>query len=214
MPAQTPAQVKKYLLSSPTHAGALKLLQSPGASDPAPHNDTGTAQSKQQALWAKILADNNVGASWPTALELLGLFTENDNVSGDWHSDLFPPGRQKLIHSVGAAALFSWRPSSVRHGYTGLFATGAQYGLLRAASAIEPSTSWWTGEKSMAPGFSLKFFRDDVESANTVALWSLSTTPSFNFFEHDGFMNHVGAANLSVVEQVSVCARARVILRP
>lgn len=40
------------------------------------------------ALWAKIVADNNVGASWPTTFELLGLFTEDDHVSGDWHSDL------------------------------------------------------------------------------------------------------------------------------
>jgi len=108
----------------------------------------------------------------------------------------------KLIHSVGAAALFSFRPSATKHSYTVLFASGAPYGLVRAASAVEPTTSWWSGDQSMAPGLSLKFFRDGVESANTLALWSLQTTPSFNFFEHTGFMNHVGAANLSAVEQL------------
>jgi len=182
------------LAKNPSHG----LLNSIGS---APQPQKGSATSKQQALWSKILADNNVGGSWPTTFELLGLFTENDNVSGNWHSDLFPPNRMKLIHSVGAAALISWRPASSMIPYTGIFATGA-IGLVRAASATEPSTDWFTGAKSMTPGLSLKFFRDNVESSNVLALWSLNGMNSFNFFRDGGFMNHVGAGNLSFTEQL------------
>lgn len=120
----------------------------------------------------------------------------------DWHSDFFPPNRMKLIHSVGAVALASFRPTGVSHPYTGLFASGAKHGLIRAASATEPSTSWFTGTPSMTPGYSFKFFRDNVESANFLALWALQSTPSFNFYKHSGFCNHVGSANLSTSEQL------------
>jgi len=72
----TPSQIKKFLLNSPTHAAALTGKPGIASSDPSPWNQTGTAYSKQQALWNRIVADNNVGASWPGTLELLGLFTE------------------------------------------------------------------------------------------------------------------------------------------
>lgn len=52
----------------------------------------------------------------------------------------------------------------------------------------------------MTPGFSLKFFRDNTESANFVALHTLQAQSSYNFFEAPGFANHVGSGGLSFAE--------------
>eukprot|EP00455_Lapot_gusevi_P002682 TRINITY_DN110_c0_g1_i8.p2 TRINITY_DN110_c0_g1~~TRINITY_DN110_c0_g1_i8.p2 ORF type:complete len:268 (+),score=124.44 TRINITY_DN110_c0_g1_i8:274-1077(+) len=100
-----------------------------------------------------------------------------------------PSGRQKLIHSVGAIAQAKFVWSGHNYGYTGLFNQtfgSATYGLVRASSAAQPSGT------HMAPGLSFKFFRDNVPSANFMAMYQLDGQESLNFFLNP-LCNHVAA---------------------
>lgn len=68
----------------------------------------------------------------------------------------------KPIHAVGMMAKVELIVDS-KHPFTGIFKSGAKNGLGRIASAwkVEPA-------KPNAPGISLKFLRDGVDSANSV----------------------------------------------
>jgi len=92
--------------------------------------------------------------------------------------------RKKLIHSVGSIAEVYF-VSNNKHKYTGIL-KGSDNALLRWSIAKKPSAS----PPNMAPGIAIKFFRDNVESANIFAMYSLSGAESFNPFEHD-LTNHV-----------------------
>lgn len=140
------------------------------------------ARDKQAMSWAMIMGEAGASSKFPSALELLGLFKESVRVSFDRHSDAFPAGRKKFIHSVGATAKVSF-VSNGKHKYTGLF-KGASSGLLRLSAAKQPT------EDNIAPGFGLKFFRNGTESANLVAMPSLTGQSSFDIFEND-YNNHV-----------------------
>ena len=145
---------------------------------------TSTAETKFQAVWAAI-TKSSTPATWFDTSALLGLFIESMEVSfekGDW----LPEDRKKLIHSVGEVAPVEWQPRP--NDYSGLFESGAKYGIIRLSSAKKPSFQ----EKSwdFTPGFGLKLFRDGVHSGNTVAMYSLDGQPSANFFANR-FRNHV-----------------------
>ena len=99
---------------------------------------------------------------------------------------LFGARRTKYIHSVGVVGKCSF-VSNGSHPFTGIF-EGADYGLCRLSSAAQPSAS-----QPLAPGLSVKFLKDGIESADTVALWSVNGTPGdWNFFLKDVF-NHIVA---------------------
>jgi len=93
--------------------------------------------------------------------------------------------RTKYIHSVGTVGKVKF-VSNGKHPFTGVW-EGAQHGLIRCSSAVEPVDY-------IAPGFGLKFLRDGIDSADLVALYSVNGTPGdWNFFEKD-FSNHIPAA--------------------
>lgn len=87
--------------------------------------------------------------------------------------------RTKYIHSVGATGKVKF-VSSGSHPYTGIF-EGADHGIVRLSSAAEPTAD---GKQPLAPGLGLKFLRDNVDSANLVAMWSVNGNPAgdWNFF--------------------------------
>ena len=117
-----------------------------------------------------------------------------------WVGDTFENGwtgvRNKYIHSVGSVATIKYVPTENSEGYTGIFATGADHGLIRLSAAKQPdeSKSAHSAEKAFdnfVPGFGLKFFRDGVASGNLVAMFGVNGADSWNFFKKD-FSNHIG----------------------
>lgn len=120
---------------------------------------------------------------------------------GDTFEDSFLLGpRKKLIHSVGSVAKVKFAPVENNEGYTGIF-EGADYGYLRLSLAKEPDTTKKTAAEAIenfAPGFGLKFLRDNRPSASMVAMYSVDGQDSWNFFKND-FSNHIGPAQTSAL---------------
>jgi len=132
--------------------------------------------TKLSIIWSYILADNNQPGSWYGTLDMIALLLRSDWVTGHVYSDILPDGRKKLIHTVGviAKAKFVWVNGIP---YTGMF-KGANNVLLRASTALAAETD------HMAPGISIKAFRDGYPSANLIAMYELNGQKSLNFFEN------------------------------
>jgi hypothetical protein len=92
--------------------------------------------------------------------------------------------RAKLIHSQGVVAKVKLDVTNGDSPFTGLFKSGADYGLIRLSLAGKASTT------HMTPGFGLKFLRDGIDSANLVAMYRLAGQDNLNFFAND-FSNHI-----------------------
>jgi len=93
--------------------------------------------------------------------------------------------RTKYIHNVGATGKVRF-VSSGDHPYTGIFAFGADQGIIRLSFAVQPYA-----DGSIAPGMGLKFLRDGIDSANLVSSWSVNVQPGYwNFFSND-FFTHI-----------------------
>ncbi|CDW78959.1 UNKNOWN [Stylonychia lemnae] len=157
-----------------------------------------SAQDKQKALWAEITS-NDTPYGWYNALELGGLFVESMSTSLHWVGDTFEDGwlgvRDKYIHSVGSVATVKYTPVDNNEGYTGIFKSGADHGLIRLSIAKQPdqSESKHSAEAALdnfTPGFGLKFLRNNVPSGNLVAMYSVNGAKSWNFFRMD-FTNHI-----------------------
>jgi hypothetical protein len=154
-------------------------------------------------VFGQITADRSPGPwpaafGWPISSTLPGLFLESMKTSVELVSDEMPKDRSKLIHSVGGAASvkFVWEPNE----YTGLF-QGSDYGLLRAASATEPSEGQGKAaiDSQFVPGIGIKMLRDGVPSGNVVFLHKLTPQDSWNFFKYP-VSNHLSANGLGVAE--------------
>ena len=76
--------------------------------------------------------------------------------------------------------------------FTGLFESGADYGLIRLSLASKPSST------HMTPGFGLKFLRDGIDSANLVAMYRVAGQDNWNFFAND-FSNHIPGETASTL---------------
>ena len=117
-----------------------------------------------------------------------------------WVGDTFENGwlgvRDKYIHSVGNVAKVKYTPVANNEGYTGIFASGADHGLIRLSAAKQYDTTKTTAAEALdnfTPGFGLKFLRDAVPSGNLVAMYGVNGADSWNFFKMD-FSNHIGSA--------------------
>eukprot|EP01004_Peranema_trichophorum_P004736 NODE_3637_length_1315_cov_36.601510_g3182_i0.p1 GENE.NODE_3637_length_1315_cov_36.601510_g3182_i0~~NODE_3637_length_1315_cov_36.601510_g3182_i0.p1 ORF type:complete len:410 (+),score=64.31 NODE_3637_length_1315_cov_36.601510_g3182_i0:37-1230(+) len=141
------------------------------------------AQVKQSIVWEQVIADQT-GGSYPSTLELAGIFTESVKTTFDDDWDFMPAGRRKYIHSVGSVGLVKFIPTPDTP-YTGVFSSGASYGLIRMSSAQLPTEN----PPLITPGFGIKFFRSGVRSANFMAMPSLDGQTDFNFFAKN-FTNH------------------------
>lgn len=108
--------------------------------------------------------------------------------------DEFPAGRVKYIHSVGNVGQVEFVPQGTNE-YTGVF-KGAKYGLLRFSVAKKPDETKKSAQEAnenFTPGFGLKFFRNGIPSANTIAMYGVNGVPTWNFFTYP-FSNHIGSA--------------------
>ena len=128
-------------------------------------SNAGYAKDKHSDLWSKISADKTP-SKFPSPYGILLISMEK---SFDTASDVMPSGRAKFIHSVGATCKVKFVHKGGK--YTGIF-QGADHGLIRLSSAAEPSSS-----QPLAPGMSLKFLRDGVDSANLVSMFSVNGQP-------------------------------------
>lgn len=78
--------------------------------------------------------------------------------------------RQKIIHSVGTVAKVKLTDIvDGSHPFTGAFKSGTDYGLARISFAGKPDPKI----KYTTPGMALKFFRDGIQSASLVAMFSV-----------------------------------------
>ncbi|KAJ3410700.1 hypothetical protein HDV05_003472 [Chytridiales sp. JEL 0842] len=142
-----------------------------------------TATQQMDNAWSKISAAAGRSQSWP-AFATVRLLAADVKPSLQFVSDEMPNGRDKLIHSVGvvAKASFVAQPGSP---YTGLF-QGSDKAILRLSLATDPSG----GRGETTPGGGIKFFRDNMPSANFVFMHNTVAQSTANFFERD-FSTHV-----------------------
>jgi len=161
----------------------------------SPHYLALSAQQKNEIIRSNIEQDTQP-AVWPSPLQLPGLFMEKMcptfRTAGDsmpWEEgSLFSSGhtRMKYIHSVGVVGQVELRPVQGQL-YTGILA-GASRGWIRLSLAQEPNQA----ELKTLPGMGLKFLRDGRDSANLVAMYSLSGQQSWNFFKNN-FTTRIGS---------------------
>jgi len=105
---------------------------------------------------------------------------------------------------VGTVGRVEWR-SVGSHNYTGVF-KGATHGIARLSLATEPDPT----QQKTTPGMGLKFLRDNIDSANLVAMNSVDGQQSWNFFKLN-FSNHIprpqGKALLPVAVKFATATR-------
>jgi hypothetical protein len=68
---------------------------------------------------------------------------------------------------------------------------------MRFSCAKKPDESKKSAKEAyenFTPGFGLKFFRDNVPSGNTIAMFGVNGVPTWNVFTYP-FSNHIGAAS-------------------
>lgn len=149
-----------------------------------------SACEKESLLWSRVsssrYSDLAAYPLLPVSLRHLGsMVWQGLEAKGSHASDFAPAGWIKQIHARGVVAPVEYvsllKPqSSSSLGYTGVFASGARCGLLRLSLTSSPDE----GEAEVAPGLSLKIFRDgSAPSADAAAIVSLEGQGNnFNFF--------------------------------
>jgi len=157
------------------------------------------AAEKKQIIWDNCLEDTS-SAPWFSIPEMVGIMTEDMcpvfREVGDqlpWEEGIFTDGwRNKYIHTMGTVGQVEWRNLG-GHSYTGVF-EGASNAIVRLSLAKEPDTS----ALNTAPGLGLKILRDEIDSANLVAMYSVDGQESWNFFKND-FTNHIPDGSIALV---------------
>jgi len=148
-----------------------------------------TAEAKQKALLAELMANADSGPFYSDVMIAAGVYAESMIVTMETERDVFPyEGRKKYIRPVGVVAPARF-VSTATHPYTGVF-NGSDHVIIRLSLSQEPSSS-----NGVAPGVALKFFRDGAPSANLLGFTSFTGQPcsETNFFEH-AMSNHVPPA--------------------
>ena len=126
---------------------------------------------------------------------MAAIFLEDVSVTVKWVGDTFEDGwlgpRNKYVHTVGNSANVKFVPTS-NNKYTGVLA-GADHGIIRLSTASKADQTKTTAEGADAnfvPAFGLKLLRNNVPSANLMALYSVDGQKSWNFFANE-FSNHI-----------------------
>jgi len=155
-----------------------------------------SATAKLAYIWSRVTADTT-SHPWPSLLQLSHIYIESMSPTVDYVSDEFPDGRSKLIHSVGAVAQCAFKYNRAGN-YTGLF-EGADHGIIRMSSALEPDTSDTDDapDSAFIPAAAFKFLRDGVQSGNFMAMHLLTSWDSWNIFSQP-LSNHLSRANLDL----------------
>jgi len=144
-----------------------------------------TFQEKNTYFQTKLTADTTRN-SYPSPA---AAFTESMQTSFYDFRDEMPQGRVKVIHSVGAVCQFQLDVAA-NSPYTGLFASGSQFGFIRMGGAAS-----WDVKDTVGPppGLGIKFARSGIHSGSYVALVSVDAH-TFNFMQYN-FSNHIGPSS-------------------
>ncbi|TPX61984.1 hypothetical protein SpCBS45565_g07121 [Spizellomyces sp. 'palustris'] len=168
------------------------LPQTATTLDPAPqvpalpdNYETLAAVEKKGLIWDRIHSTSNSSQNWNGIAESAWLLaTLPPRPPFDRASDVMVPGRKKFIRNRGAHALVKLVPTEAAKQYTGIWATGAQNGLIRLTTLDEPPSNPKPDDIVIAPGGSIKFWRDGVPSTNLFFIYSLEGQTSWNYFEN------------------------------
>ena len=149
---------------------------------------TWPARQKQDFLWNERIVPSAYEQKPPLIkINILGLIITRLKIKMDRLSDQAPGKWDKAIHARGSVAKIKLI-AEAECPFTGLF-QGADYGLLRASLAGDPSRD------NFAPGLGIKLLVDAQDSGNFSALVSLvGQGKNYNFLAHE-FSNIVPVVN-------------------
>lgn len=169
--------------ASPSDDGAESAEQrftATPAPTPLPQDyESKSADDKLRVLWNdRILPTQYTTtlAPWPfVGLGVLKkLLVADLTVSLDRTADEMPPGRPKIVHSLGSVVKIEFI-ADASSPYTGMYKGGV--GLARLSLAQEPGTNAFT------PGIALKLLADGKPSENILAMLSIDGQgTNFDFF--------------------------------
>ncbi|CDW76274.1 UNKNOWN [Stylonychia lemnae] len=155
-----------------------------------------TAASKMQQLWS-LASERQQSQAWLWTPFTLGIFFENVAVTtqrvADTYEDTLIGRRFKFVHSVGSLAKFQYTTTANAEGYTGIFASGCDNGIIRFSTAKEFITSKSSADQAydnFIPAIAMKFLRSGVHSGNVMGMYGVNGIHSWNFFKED-FSNHI-----------------------
>jgi hypothetical protein len=210
LPTKTTYQTKDLGMRQTMKAVVILLLAACGvrAFDGLPPDYESWSAEEKYLFWDGTLEEEAIqnlskspaekSGNFPSAIEKL-LFLTVDNFSPTFERfrDDLPYTHAKRIRSVGAVGLVAWKPTPEPdfNPYTGFYATGTPYALIRL-SYTSPND-----ESGTTPGLSLKLFRDGMPSSNLLAMESLEGQSSGNFFQFD-FSNHLAPAKTPLLKYV------------
>lgn len=112
---------------------------------------------------------------------------------GDTFEDKAIFQRHKVIHSSGLVGKVTLQTVANVEGFTGIFASGSDYGIIRFSVPLNPVEKHKTaplGNDIFIPAMAMKFLRDGVPSGNTFGMKSVDGQDSWNFFKYD-LSNHI-----------------------
>ncbi|CAB9527387.1 expressed unknown protein [Seminavis robusta] len=197
------------LLLSRLILALLGLIGVSGLFDGLPQDYESWTAEEKFGFWDAALEDellenadkspSDQSGNFPsTAGKVAFLTTDDFSPTFERFRDDLPYTHAKRIRSVGGVGLVTWHPTvnaTDDNPFTGFFATGAPYALIRLSYTSPNDDSGTT------PGLSLKLFRDGMPSSNMLAMESLEGQTSGNFFEFD-FSNHLKPATTALLRYV------------
>jgi len=139
--------------------------------------------AKSDKIWARVIEDTTSGG-WHLAGALIVDQNPVFDTKGDELECYWNGCRNKTIHAQGVTGKIVWE-SLGSHPYTGMF-TGADSGYIRMSVAKPVDTK----TPNLAPGMGVKLLRDNVDSANFVAMFGVDGQDDLNWFAND-FSNHI-----------------------
>ncbi|TPX55913.1 hypothetical protein PhCBS80983_g04936 [Powellomyces hirtus] len=144
-----------------------------------------SALEKQELIWNRIKATSNSSQDWNGAVETAWLLTTlPPRPPFDRVDDEMVKGRKKFIRNRGAHALVKVVPKDTFNGYTGIWATGSTNGVVRLTTLDEPPKNPKPEDIVIAPGGTLKLWRDGIPSTNLFFIYSLEGQKSWNYFQN------------------------------
>ncbi len=129
----------------------LKSVSQPGVQVLSSFTDTGipwagnswharSAKEKQEIVWSEIIRQPLTAQSWPKGREFQPMFERSMQETMIKSTDMMPAGRTKLAHAQGAVALVRFIPVNTdMHDLSGLFRSGADYGIIRYSDTFAPN---------------------------------------------------------------------------
>jgi len=140
----------------------------------------GAAKDQDKTIWDQIMAEEGKNADFTTlgtasiiTMDMMWPFEQTDYMQKE---GIFWKGvRPKAIHTKGVVQQVRWE-TVPGHQYTGLFESGADFGIMRYSVAKAYDPKKWGKDSTFTPGMGIKWYRDGVHSANLQAMPGFEAT--------------------------------------